>query len=144
MLTRRHSLDDWDFKHQKCDDHTALQAAALSAEQLGERIDSIQADFEDFEINYESKSLSTGFGPRAVQWVLETYQVEVGQVAMGVPGPNFIFKLGQLHGVRILNLEPEVVVNSARVRVRRLSETSVALRKGVDLHKSISLDGDRL
>ena len=84
---------------------------------IEERVGALGPVFPDFDITFMSHDLEGGFGPEAVQWVLDYYNVEVGQLSIGVPGPHFGFNLGDLFGVRILNIDPDTsVVNSDPTR----------------------------
>ena len=84
---------------------------------LEDRVHSLGPLFHDFDITFVSHPLDGGFGPEAVKWTLEYFNVEVGQLSIGVPGPHFGYRLGELFGVRILNVDPDTsVVNSDPTR----------------------------
>eukprot|EP00658_Telonema_sp_P-2_P081670 TRINITY_DN8446_c0_g1_i1.p1 TRINITY_DN8446_c0_g1~~TRINITY_DN8446_c0_g1_i1.p1 ORF type:complete len:488 (-),score=120.86 TRINITY_DN8446_c0_g1_i1:306-1769(-) len=74
--------------------------------ELKTRVQLIQKAFPEFDITLETHWLPGGFGPDAVIWTLERYGAQTGQLSMGPPGPHFCYWLKEMHGVRILHLEP--------------------------------------
>eukprot|EP00658_Telonema_sp_P-2_P046447 TRINITY_DN3462_c0_g2_i1.p1 TRINITY_DN3462_c0_g2~~TRINITY_DN3462_c0_g2_i1.p1 ORF type:complete len:527 (+),score=137.45 TRINITY_DN3462_c0_g2_i1:163-1743(+) len=79
-------------------------------EALEHNIEPLRDLFPSFEIQFESKALDSGFGPEAVLWAQEEFGVQVGQMAIGVPGMTFRYGLGELGGVRIMNLDYDILV----------------------------------
>lgn len=86
-------------------DHCQPMKAKLEA-----RVDAMRSVFPEFELMLECVWLPNGFGPDAVLWALKRYDIQTGQLSMGVPGLHFGFWLKEMHGVRILNLESNIRV----------------------------------
>eukprot|EP00656_Telonema_subtile_P002169 TRINITY_DN10944_c0_g1_i1.p1 TRINITY_DN10944_c0_g1~~TRINITY_DN10944_c0_g1_i1.p1 ORF type:complete len:364 (-),score=59.91 TRINITY_DN10944_c0_g1_i1:30-1121(-) len=87
--------------------------ATVMAENLEKRVEMLGGLFPNFEITFVSHTLEDGFGPEAVRWTMMKFGVEVGQLSIGVPGPHFPFGLGALLGVRILNLDTDLLVTNS-------------------------------